>query len=193
MVTSEGAHHRRSIRLPAFDYSSSGAYFVTMVTHGRAALFGGIVEGMMRRNDAGEMVGAMWQCLPGRFPAVEIGDFVVMPNHFHAIIVLHAKVGAALVAARESNLPENRAGTRPAPTAPTLGAIVGAFKSLVTRRHMIGVREEGWPAFHRQLWQRNYYEHIIRDEADWDRIRRYIEANPMNWDEDEENPVSTRT
>ena len=70
-----------------------------------------------------------------------------------------------------------------------MGDIVGAFKSLVTRAYMRGVRNEGWPAFDGGLWQRNYYEHILRDEADWNRAYRYVDANPMNWDDDEENPV----
>jgi len=177
---------RRFIRLTEFDYSSPGAYFVTIVTHHRALLFGRIIQGEMRPNAAGEMVGATWRSLPERFPGTETGNSVVMPNHFHGIVILHADVGAALVAARDTDAP--RAGTSPAPTAPSLGAMVGAFKSLVTRAYMRGVRNDGWPAFQGRLWQRNYYEHILRDEADHARAHLYIESNPMNWDEDEENP-----
>jgi REP element-mobilizing transposase RayT len=187
-VDANGNRNRLSVRLKKFDYASPGAYFITIVTQGRAALFGRIVNGEMQLNAAGKMVEATWLSLPGRFLGMEIGNSTIMPNHFHGIVVLHANVGAALVAAHETSPLEDRAGTSPAPTAPALGAIVGAFKSLVTRAYMRGVRNDGWPAFHGRLWQRNYYEHILRDEADWDRAHRYIGANPMNWDEDDENP-----
>ncbi len=177
------------MRLKAFDYSSPGAYFVTAVTSRRASLFGAIVEGQMRANAAGQAVTQVWDSLPGRFRGVEIGHSIVMPNHFHGIVVLHGMVGAALVAAQGFNPNPDRAGTSPAPTDPTLGNLIGAFKSLVTRAYMLGVRQNGWPPFQRPLWQRNYYEHVIRDQMDWDRIRRYIEANVSRWDEDEENPA----
>jgi len=132
--------NRRSIRLKAFDYSVPGAYFVTIVTHGRAAWFGRVVDGEMRPNAAGTMVEATWLSLPQRFPGMELGASIIMPNHFHGIVILHANVGAALVAAHATNPPEGWAGTSPAPTAPALGAIVGAFKSLVTRAYVRGVR-----------------------------------------------------
>jgi putative transposase len=184
-------HNRRSLRLRSFDYSAPGAYFVTLVTQDRVALFGEVVEREMRMNAAGEMVRATWHALPERFRGIEVGESVVMPNHFHGIVVLLGNVGAGLVPARTPKDSNPRAATRAAPTKPTLGIVIGAFKSLAARSYMRGVEEEGWPAFQQRLWQRNYYEHILRDEADWDRIHRYIQTNPMNWHQDEENPPGT--
>jgi REP element-mobilizing transposase RayT len=136
-----------------------------------------------------------------------MGVFQVMPNHLHGIIIIHTPepVGAGLVPAQNAGLVPahatrattftKRATTRVAPTgteavrvAPTIGKIVGAFKSITTHKYIQGVDEFGWPVFYKRLWQRIYYEHIIRDEADYERIAGYILDNPVNWDQDEENP-----
>jgi REP element-mobilizing transposase RayT len=152
-------HHRRSIRLNGYDYQRPGAYFVTICVQGRARLFGNVVEGEMRHNAAGQMVASEWEGLVERFSGIALDAYVVMPDHFHAIIML-ADV----------------------PTPDTqLGDVIGAFKSLTTNRYIRAVRDFGWPPFDRQLWQRNYYEHIIRDEADLERIRVYIQSNPARW------------
>jgi putative transposase len=126
------------------------------------------------------MVYAAWQALLQRFPNIENDVFQVMPNHFHGVLVIHnSPVGAGLVPAQTS-----RATTG---VAPTLGKIVGAFKSITTHEYIQGVDKLGWPQFYKRLWQRNYYEHIIRDQADYERIAGYILDNPVNWDKDEEN------
>ena len=166
-------HHRRSIRLKGYDYAQAGAYFVTVCTHDRACLFGEVVDGEMRLNDAGNIIRDEWIRTGDMRSNVELDAFVVMPNHFHAIVVLshdgHCR------------------GDRPvAPTGPTprsIGAIMAGFKSASTRRVNEIRRTPGVP-----VWQRNYYEHIIRDDASLNRIREYIVNNPIQWEMDRENP-----
>jgi REP element-mobilizing transposase RayT len=182
-------HHRRSIRLKEYDYSQAGAYYVTIDVQNRECLFGEIVDYEMILNEAGKMIDEQWNALLERFPDIELDVYQVMPNHFHGIVVI---IGAPLVGVpvlETNNISENRAGTSPAPTKnPTLGDIIGAFKSITTHEYILGVDNKNWPQFYKRLWQRNYYEHVIRDEADLNRIRDYIQSNPANWDEDEENP-----
>ncbi len=305
-------HHRRSIRLKGYDYSQAGAYFITICTQDRACLFGKVVNGEMRLNDAGRMVLAEWNMLPERFPHVVLDAFVVMPNHVHGIVVITNPatddtattaptiVGTGLVpvpnagtmgavpnagtmgaapdagtmgaapnagmmgaapndgmmgaapdagtmgavpdagtmgAAPDAGMmgaapdagtmgavpdtgamgavpddgattrvaptvativgtglvpvPDDGATTRVAPTvgdivAPTVGDIVGAFKSRVTVEYIRGVKTSGWPPFRGRLWQRNYYEHIIRNERALNAIRQYIIENPRRWQMDRE-------
>jgi putative transposase len=187
-------HHRRSIRLKGYDYTRAGAYFITIVAQHRRCLFGEIVDGTMRRNDAGDMVQRVWDAIPEHYPGTDIDTFALMPNHFHAIIVL---VGAA-PRGRPHDDDQTMAGQArgPAPTdtvvatggALSLGDVVHRFKSMTTQRYADGVRQSGWPPFPVHLWQRNYFEHIIRDEASLHRIREYIAMNPLRWAEDPENP-----
>ena len=185
-------HHRRSIRLKGYDYSLAGAYFVTISTQGRECVFGDVVAGVMRLNEAGRMVSTVWDTLLARFPGVDLDAFVVMPNHIHGIIVFATRVsvGAPLVGAQDvtpNRTIDNRATTR---VAPTLGDVVGAFKSRATVEYTRGVKTKGWPAFRRRLWQRNFYEHIIRNEASLNHIRQYILDNPARWAFDRDNPLA---
>lgn len=174
---------RKSIRLPDYDYSQPGAYFVTICVQDQRCLFGHILKGIIQLNDAGRMVGGSWNKLSERFPGIKLDEYVIMPNHFHGIVHI---VGAPLVGARiENGNTHSRAGTSPAPT---LGQIVGAFKSITTKKYMEGVRQFGWKSFHPKLWHRNYYEHIIRSESKLNQIRQYIQNNPAQWDRDEYNP-----
>jgi len=165
-------HNRRSIRLKGYDYSRSGAYFVTICAQNRVCLFGEIVNGEMTLNDAGLMVKTVWFNLPNHYPNVGLDQYVIMPNHFHGIIELSNNVGA---------------GLKPAPTKRHgLPEIVRGFKTFSSRRinkihHTPGVK----------LWQRNYYEHIIRNENELNRIREYIINNPAQWALDRENPNAT--
>ncbi len=181
-------NQRRSLRLAGYDYSHAGAYFVTVVTQGRECRFGRVSGGKMELNGAGRMVGDLLDELPRNFTNVAIDEFVVMPNHIHAIIeMLH--VGAPLVGALECNseasLRDLGATTR---VAPTLGSVIGSFKSLTTIHYLRRVRDGKWPGFEGRLWQRNYLDHIIRDDESLDRIRAYILDNPVNWALDDENP-----
>ena len=184
--------HRRSIRLKGYDYSLAGAYFVTISTQDRRCVFGDVVAGVMRLNDAGRTVSTEWDTLPAQFPGIDLDAFVVMPNHIHGIIIFATRVsvGAPLVGAQDvasNRTIDNRATTR---VAPTLGDVVGAFKSRVTVEYTRGVKTKGWPAFRRCLWQRNCYEHIIRNEASLNHIQQYILDNPARWAFDRENPLA---
>ena len=174
-------HHRRSIRLKEYDYSQAGAYYVTIDVQNREGLFGEIVNYEMILSEAGKMIEEQWLALLERFSNIELDVYQVMPNHFHGIIVIiEPDMGAGI---------KHGARTSPAPTRkPALGDIVGAFKSITTHEYIQGVDNKNWRQYYKRLWQRNYYEHVIRDEADLNRIRDYIQSNPANWDEDEENP-----
>ena len=174
------AFRRRSLRLQGFDYSKEGAYFVTVCTRNRECLFGAVVDGKMRLNDVGRVVQSVWDGLSERFSVIELDACVVMPNHIHGIIA----VGAPLVGAQEG-IPDDGATTR---VAPTVGNIVGAFKSITTNEYIRGVKTGSWPPFFDRLWQRNYYEHVIRSEESLNRIREYISTNLLRWELDRENP-----
>src|SRR5439155_22699339 len=177
-------HHRRSMRLQGYDYSSSGAYFVTICVQNRACLFGQVKDNEMHLNNAGRMVQRAWEQLPQRFPTLGLDEYVVMPNHFHAIVVLaEAPAVAPLVGATM------RSASRQGAEGPlTLGDMVGAFKSITTVEYTRGVRQSGWAAFESRLWQRNYWERIIRDELALLRIREYIQTNPARWAADQLHP-----
>ena len=162
-------HHRRSIRFKGYDYSRAGAYFVTICTHGRECLFGEVMDGEMRLNDAGQAAQADWVRLPERFQSIELDEFVIMPNHLHGIIIL-APAPASKGAAS---------------SAPTLGQIIRAFKSLAAIEANRILGSSGRP-----FWQRNYYEHVIRDEDELNIIRQYIRDNPLKWDLDPDNPAN---
>ncbi|HEY2986740.1 MAG TPA: transposase [Candidatus Binatia bacterium] len=170
-------HHRRSIRLNSYDYRQSGAYFITVCTRDRKCFFGAVAGGEMQLNDAGEMVNSAWQELPSRFPSVCLDAFTVMPNHIHGIIF----VGAQFIAP-ESNLDMKIQGVMN--HAPTLGKIIRVYKATST----LLIRRKATPEF---AWQRNYYEHVVRDEKSLNRIRQYILTNPARWDLDRENPAAT--
>ena len=194
-------HHRRSIRLKGYDYSQAGLYFITICVQDRECLFGKIVDGEMILNDAGKMADNEWMKIPERFTNVQLHEYVVMPNHFHAIMQI---VGATLVVAQndtvaqntdEQNIPNDTVAQNDkpvsdeqgqpqgiAPTKPkTVGDMVGAFQSIVTVEYIRGVKQLGWQSFNGKLWQRNYWEHIIRDEQSYQRISEYIINNPKNW------------
>lgn len=147
-------------------------------------MFGAVADADMEPNGAGQAIHDVWLRLPERFPTVGLDAFIVMPNHIHGILTIasDSPVGAPLVGALPQ--PGEEVGLK----VPALGTVVGAFKSLTTVRYAQGVKELNWPPFNQRLWQRNYYEHIIRDEAALERIRDYILANPSNWDQDPKTP-----
>ncbi len=170
-MMNHGRHHRRSIRLKGYDYAQAGAYFVTMCTQGRVCLFGDVVDGQMQLNECGQVVADSWLWLSGRYPYVGMDEWVVMPNHLHGIIILSE--------------PDCRGGSRTAPTKnrKSIGRLIGAFKTVSTKRLNAMRSTPGVP-----VWQRNYYEHIVRSEESLTRIRQYIVDNPARWEEDPENP-----
>jgi putative transposase len=172
-------HHRRSIRLKGYDYSQAGAYFVTMVTQDRECQFGEVAEDNFRPDSAGEMIARWWQELPNKFPSVELDECVIMPNHFHGIIVIVEDKGSK--EGEHGGSPQQR------PHAP-LSQIIQWFKTMTTNEYIRGVKQCGWPQFRGKLWQRNYYEHVIRGESELELIRKYIAENPVKWALDQENP-----
>jgi putative transposase len=175
------SHHRRSIRMKGYDYSWPGAYFITICTHDRECLFGDVKEGKMCLNEAGDMVERCWLEIPIHFPHVELDTFQVMPNHIHGIIAIARSVGAKnfspLPILKDSKDTPFQSPSR------TIGSIVRGFKIGVT----------GW--FRKNsdifvIWQRNYHEHIIRNEKSLEHIREYIINNSMHWECDRENPCA---
>jgi REP element-mobilizing transposase RayT len=202
----ERKFHRHSIRLKGYDYTRPGAYFVTLVIEGRNCFFGEVEAGQMQPNSCGCLVENEWRRLEVRFKKVLLDEWTVMPNHLHGILVMVEEkindnedtwhpgarqegwtdVGARQGSSRKMEessfasplLQRHISGAVPG----SLGAIVGSFKSTTTRlvnglRHSPGTR----------LWQRNYYEHILRNEEEWEAIRAYIHENPSRWKMDLEN------
>jgi len=181
-------HRRRSIRLPNYDYSQPGAYYVTIVTWHRECLFGEVVDGEMKLTKFGLVAKQQWEKLPERFPNIELGAFVIMPNHTHGIIVISR--GTAENLNDHDGESTRRAPTREQFQKPVNGSIptiVRSYKSSVSYRINLMRGTQDIP-----VWQRNYYEHIIRNERDLQNKTDYIEANPMLWNEDNENPLNTK-
>ena len=170
-------HHRRSIRLKGHDYAQPGAYFVTVCTRGRACLFGHVLNGEMHPNDAGEVVREQWLRTAQMRPNVELDAFMIMPNHLHGIVVIHETCRGTLQRAPTQT---ERFGQ---PTSNSIPTIVRLFKSATTTRINVARGAPGTP-----IWQRGYYEHVVRNDAELTAIREYILANPAQWDEDENNP-----
>jgi putative transposase len=167
-------HHRHSLRLQGFDYTQTGAYFVTVCIQDHACLFGDISDGKMILNDAGFMAEKCWIEIPAHFPHIELDEFVIMPNHVHGILSITTAVGAK----KFSSLPSQQMHD----PSKTLGSVIRGFKIGVTKW-----MRQNTPVYN--VWQRNYYEHVIRDDASLNLIRQYIMDNPARWAEDEENPA----
>ncbi len=175
--------HRRSIRLKEYDYAQAGAYFVTIVAQGGKCLFGEIVDGVVRLNDAGLMVQAVWEDMPNHYAGIEPEAFVVMPNHIHGIVSL---VGTDLRPTPNSKgQPQGVAPTRNSAKM-SLSDVMHRFKTLTTKRYIEAVKRFSWTSFTTRLWQRIYFEHVIRNEESLNRIRQYIVENPVRWEFDRE-------
>lgn len=166
---------RRPLRLPDHDYTEAGFYFVTLCTQNRACLLGTVVEGVMRPNPAGQMMADVWTAIPERHAGVDVDEMIVMPNHLHGIVVLLS-------------------GERGEPIAGGHGlpAVMQRFKALTTTEYIKGVRSLGWRPFAGRLWQRSYFERVIRNERELQAVREYIRRNPAGWQSDRENPVGSR-
>lgn len=204
-------HQRRSIRLKGYDYSLPGAYFVTVCTCQRECLLGEIHKGEMRINELGQFVIRVWKDLPDHYPHVILDAFCVMPNHFHGIIILtgndHCR-GESQTRPYDPTRPYHRTARPYDPTHPSdprpynpttsdstpppqkrhgLPEIVRALKSFSAR--LINQRRDtqGVP-----VWQRNYYEHIVRNEHELNTIRQYVYENPMKWEMDMDNPSNIK-
>jgi len=215
MVYNPDIHHRKSIRFKYYDYSKLGMYFVTICSQNRECLFGNINDGNMILNDAGQMIQIVWNELHQHYLNIDTDYFQIMPNHIHGIIIVGVGPRAypdLIPLNPNSNNPtlipnSNNPTSIPnsgqkqidtksgqprgdAPTKLSLSDAVHRFKSMTTRRYSDGVIEKKYPPFPGKLWQRNYYERIVRDEDELNRIRKYIHDNPGNWADDIENPLN---
>lgn len=178
-------HHRRSVRLPHFDYGSAGAYFVTVCAAQKRPVFGQIEQREMRPNAYGMIAAEEWQRLAAIRPEIAIDEFVVMPNHFHAIfwITREPNVGVRLASPKFLFHKPGDASIAPTGTAPkSLGAVIGGFKSGVTCKINRYRAERNLPPV--KVWQRSFHDRIIRDEKELIAIRKYIIENPLHWDTD---------
>jgi len=205
-------HHRRSIRLKGYDYSQAGLYFITICCQDRACLFGKIIVGAslvdaqntvgqpqgigltIILNDAGKMIETEWLSLPNRFKNIQLHEYIVMPNHFHGILqIISNAVGATLVVAQNEPVAQNdnemdndkgRTQGHAPTTDKTIGDMMDAFKSITTVEYIRGVKNMVWQPFNGKLWQRNFHEHIIRNEKSYQTISEYIINNPSQWNND---------
>ena len=181
---------RRATRLRSYDYGQTGGYFVTICVQDQKCLFGKIIDGRMQLNETGKIVVKCWNRIPQHFFSAELDVCVIMPNHVHGVILLG--MGGSKSACAPTNPQPVRRGEVPSPapsnrtravSPPTLGQVVAYFKYQSTKyinqhRGMPGTR----------IWQRNYYDHVLRDDMDLERIRQYITDNPMQWELDQLHP-----
>lgn len=197
--------HRRSIRLRGYDYRRCGMYFVTICTHKRECLFGEVKNGVMELSESGKTARTCWLDIPTHFQNVQLDEFVVMPNHIHGVIIIEKQstpVGYRGMACRTDatvdqplpihtqcrgmacHAPTHDRGGRMfgKPQSDSLSSIIGSFKSATAKRVNLFRDSPGAP-----VWQRNFHEHIIRDNDALERIRRYILNNPRNWPSDSKN------
>ena len=179
-------HQRRSIRLASYDYSSIGFYFVTICIQNRKCLLGKIVDSEVVLNDAGWMVDHWWCELTNKFSTVGLDHYVIMPNHLHGILILQSPVGADQCVCPDPDLSEYPGGHTDLP----LPKMIQWFKTMPTNAYIRGVNNNCWPPFPGKLWQRNYYERIIRNEGELHNTRQYIRDNPMQWVSNKENPAN---
>ena len=181
-------HHRKSIRLKGYDYSQAGLYFITICCQNRVHLFGNVINKQMILNDAGKMIEKWLNELQNKFPDVKCHEMVVMPNHIHFIIENIGSVGADLrVCPNDSNISKTEKRV-----SEILGEHAGSplhrvlqwFKTMSTNEYIRGVKNNNWIPFDGKLWQRNYWEHIIRNDQSYQKISDYIINNPSKWNDD---------
>jgi len=193
MVYNSEIHHRRSIRLKGYDYSSADAYFVTVCSYKKELIFSSVRAGLAsapNHNNSvilkspGKIISNCLYKIPERFKNVVIDEFVIMPNHFHGILIKF-DVGAGPCACPDLNIEDLGATTGSRPYNLSLSDVIERFKSLTIKKYIEGIKMYDWQPFRGKLWQRNYYERIIRNEKELNIYRKYIEDNPSEWNEDE--------
>lgn len=171
-------HRRRSIRLKGYDYSQAGVYFVTICTKNRDHYLGNIARDKMGLSRIGRIIGQFWIAIPDHFNNAHLDEYIIMPNHLHGIITIdlncRGEVSSPKIQGR---------GTLPLQEKRSLGDIIGYFKYQSTKYVNEILQSPG-----KTIWQRNYYEHVIRNEDELNRIREYIQINPLKWQFDRENP-----
>ncbi|EDZ90018.1 transposase [Francisella tularensis] len=174
--------NRKNLRLKHYDYSSDGAYFVTICVNNRECLFGDIIGGEIILNNAGLMVQNCYFELENKFKNIHCGEFVVMPNHFHCVIHLYNEINVGVNLCVDPKLEKGEHAGTP------LHRIIQWFKTMTTNAYIDSVKTKNWQPFYKRLWQRNYYEHIIRNEQSYFEICQYIRDNPQKWEMDSLNP-----
>lgn len=169
----------KSLRLKDWNYSSEGAYFITICTKDRECFFGNIENAEMTLNNVGKIAKEYWQEIPQHFPCVVLDEFIIMPNHVHGIIFIYHSDISTNVAVETKNLLslQYRQQNKLCGTSRTIGSIIRGFKIGVTKwinnnTHLLNI------------WQKNFYDHIIRDEKSLNNIRQYIIDNSLNWEND---------
>ncbi len=174
-------HHRRSIRLATYDYSEAGAYFVTLCTHHREWIFGEILNEIMHLSPAGEIVKDEWLTLAENRNGVDLDEWIIMPNHFHALVMLAPEAADTTVGAiHESPSKEfSRVMTMAQRRCMTLSRLIGRIKMVSAKGINVLRGTPGTP-----VWQRNYWEHVVRNETELLHIRAYIRDNTDKWEED---------
>ena len=184
-------HHRQSIRLKEYDYKLPGGYFVTIISHRRACLYGEIENGEINLSQIGQMVEACWYSIPNKSNNIELDEFILMPNHLHGIVLIYEAPGkgeafSGMNTSQSVLNSENASPLQPrGKQSGSLSAVVQNFKSVSTRRVNQKYFKSG-----NKIWQRNYYERIIRNDRELNAIRQYILENPLNWEMDKENPAN---
>ena len=171
---------KNSNRLKDFDYANNGGYFITICTQNRENMFGEIVDKKMVLNDVGKMVDKWWQELRNKFGDIRLDEFVIMPNHLHGIITI---VGADL------RVCPNKKGEH---IGSPLQKIMQWFKTMTTNEYFRNVKNKGWQTVDKKIWQRGYYDHIVRNEKELSNIRNYIQNNPLKWHLDIENRINNK-
>jgi REP element-mobilizing transposase RayT len=178
-VFNPAIHHRKSIRLKGYDYAQEGLYFITICCQDKAQLFGEIMNGEMILNECGEIADKCWMEIPEHFPNVELHEYIIMPNHVHGIIEIKFKSNVPTVIPSVATVATVGANNHSPLRSPskTIGSMVRGFKIGVTKwmRQNTNVYD---------VWQRNYYDNIIRNDQSYQRISNYIQNNPKNWKED---------
>ena len=175
-------HHRRSIRLTEYDYSQPGAYFITICTYKKQPWFGEIHHSQMHLNQLGKLVAQEWLRTPEIRPEVILDEWIIMPNHLHGIIIITDAVLAHQCVSDNPSSLEQSESSRFSRQSYSIPSIIAGFKSATTKR--INERR-GTPK--QPLWQRNYYESVVRNFDKLDGVRKYIRNNPFNWYQDSEN------
>ena len=196
MIFNPTKNHRRSIRLKGFDYSEPGHYFVTICSKQRKCLFGNVVHGVMKLSHIGNVVNTCWEAIPEHFEHVNVDTFQIMPNHLHGIINIRDHVGCVesvgveyiqplqgkSIRSTQRKLKKHHTYQHVIPK--SIGSIIRTFKAAVTRKV-----HDCNDMIRQSIWQRNYYDHIIRDDVSLFFIQQYIELNPMLWHLDFDNPA----
>jgi len=175
--------NRQSIRLKDYDYSKFGYYYITICAQDRELYF--------ENNEAARFINQHWCNLKNKFANIDLDEYVIMPNHLHGIIVIldDNNMGDHKGRPYRKNYVKNNfVGAGLVPARPGLGNIIGAFKSITTHKYIQNTKTKNWPWFAGRLWQRNYYERIIRNQKELNKIRLYIQNNPINWEKDRNNP-----